>query len=96
MRFDLELALEIRAAIGEDFPFFWRLCAEEGLPGGYKLEECIAFCKELEKAGVDVIDVSFGHEAVDETAPNGPFSPVPWKTCQRPLLSLMQRQSNAM
>ena len=77
MRFDLEIARGIREAIGDDFPFFWRLCAEEGLPGGYTLEECVTFCKELENAGVDVIDVSFGHEGIDETAPIAPMAPCP-------------------
>jgi len=77
MRFNLELAQSIRDAIGAEFPFFWRLCAEEGLPGGYTLEECVTLCKELKRVGVDVIDVSFGHEAIDETTPIAPFAPCP-------------------
>jgi len=77
MRFSLEVAKAIRAAVGEDYPFFWRLCAEEALPGGYTLEECTSLCVELEKVGVDVIDVSFGHEANYEPVPMGHSSPIP-------------------
>jgi len=77
MRFSIEVAQAIRTAVGEDFPFFWRLCAEEGLPGGYTLEDCTELCVELEKAGVDVIDVSFGHEANYEPAPLAHFTPCP-------------------
>jgi len=77
MRFSIEVAQRVREAVGDDYPFFWRLCAEEGLPGGYTLEECLELCVELEKAGVDVIDVSFGHEANYELAPISHFTPSP-------------------
>ena len=77
MRFSIEAAQRIREAVGDNYPFFWRLCAEEGLPGGYTLEECLELCAELEKAGVDVIDVSFGHEASYEPAPIASFTPSP-------------------
>lgn len=77
MRFCLELARAIKKAIGEDYPFLWRLSAEEGLRYGYTIEESITLAAELENAGVDIIDVSFGHEAIDEAAPSAPFSPCP-------------------
>lgn len=77
MRFGLEAARAIRSAVGDEYPFFWRLCAEEGLPGGYTLEECTQLCGALETAGVDVIDVSFGHEANHEPAPSAHFTPCP-------------------
>jgi len=77
MRFSIEAAKAIRAAVGEDYPFFWRSCAEEGLPGGYTLAECTELCVQLEKAGVDVIDVSFGHEANYEPMPLAHFTPCP-------------------
>ncbi|MBW1819098.1 MAG: hypothetical protein JRJ60_18315 [Deltaproteobacteria bacterium] len=77
MRFSIEAARAIRCAMGEDYPFFWRLSAEEGLPGGYTLEECTELCIELEKAGIDVIDVSYGHEANYQPAPSAHFMPCP-------------------
>ncbi len=55
--------------IKDDYPLFWRLSAEEGFPGGYTLEENIQYAAELVKSGVDVINVSFGHEADYAGAP---------------------------
>lgn len=77
MRFSIELAKAIRKGIGKNYPFLWRLCAEENLPGGYTFEECTQLCIELEKAGVDTIDVSWGHEHVDETAPVASYAVCP-------------------
>jgi 2,4-dienoyl-CoA reductase-like NADH-dependent reductase (Old Yellow Enzyme family)/thioredoxin reductase len=62
MRFGLELAEALRSAIGPDYPLFWRMSAEHLLPGGNSLEESIEYAAKLVKAGVDVIDVSMGHE----------------------------------
>jgi 2,4-dienoyl-CoA reductase-like NADH-dependent reductase (Old Yellow Enzyme family)/thioredoxin reductase len=69
IRFSIELATAIREAIGDDFPFFWRHSAEHNLPGGHTLAESVEYAAELAKAGVDVIDVSFGHEEGYEAAP---------------------------
>lgn len=77
MRFSIELTRAVKNATGEDFPLFWRLCAEEGLPGGYTLQEALQLGQHLGKAGVDLLDVSFGHEAVDEVAPLALFYPCP-------------------
>ena len=73
MRFGIEVTMAIRSAIG-DFPFFWRLSAEHGLPGGHTLNESVQYGTELVTAGVDVIDVSYGHEEVYEAAPNRSIS----------------------
>ena len=60
MTFALECVKAVRKAVGEDYPVFWRLSAEEGIVGGFTLEQSIKLAKALEKAGVDVIDVSCG------------------------------------
>ena len=39
---------------------FWRLSAEEGMVGGIMLEHSLKLAQALKKAGVDVIDVSYG------------------------------------
>lgn len=62
MRFGLELSKALRSAIGADYPLFWRMSAEHLLPGGHSLEESVEYAVKLVKAGVDVIDVSMGHE----------------------------------
>jgi len=60
MRFGLETVRAIRNAVGEDYPLFYRLGAEEKHKGGITLSQSKKFAAELEKAGVDVMDVSHG------------------------------------
>lgn len=60
MTFALECVKAIRQAVGEDYPLFWRLSAEEGVVGGITLAQSIKLASSLKKAGVDVIDVSYG------------------------------------
>lgn len=60
MQFGLDLVRAVRSAVGEDFPIYYRIGAVEHLPGGIKLEESREFAVQLERAGVDVIDVSLG------------------------------------
>ena len=60
MNFALEVVKAVRKAVGDDYPIFWRLSAEEGVVGGITLEQSIKLAQALKKAGVDVIDVSCG------------------------------------
>ncbi|UCB42478.1 MAG: FAD-dependent oxidoreductase [Dehalococcoidales bacterium] len=60
MRFGTECVAKIRSAIGSDFPIFYRLGAWEDIPDGITTNDSAQFAAELEKAGVDVIDVSLG------------------------------------
>jgi 2,4-dienoyl-CoA reductase-like NADH-dependent reductase (Old Yellow Enzyme family) len=60
MRFGLELVQAMRGQAGKDFPVFYRIGAEEKRPGGITIKESQAYAAELEKAGVDVFDVSIG------------------------------------
>ena len=76
MRFGIELASAIRSAIG-DYPFFWRHSVEHGLPGSHTVDESVEYAVELVKAGVDVIDISYGHEVADDIAPLRVLSPNP-------------------
>lgn len=56
----MTLALEIVAAtrreVGPDYPIFYRHTAVE--PGGYTLDDSIAFLRRLLEAGVNVLDIS--------------------------------------
>jgi len=63
MTFALECVKAVRKAVGEDYPLFWRLSSEEGVVGGITLDNSIKLAKALEKAGIDVIDVSYGRFA---------------------------------
>ncbi len=63
MTFHLEVAKAVRKAVGDEYPVFWRLSAEEGVVGGIMLEDSIKLAQALKKAGIDVIDVSCGRQA---------------------------------
>jgi 2,4-dienoyl-CoA reductase-like NADH-dependent reductase (Old Yellow Enzyme family)/thioredoxin reductase len=61
MRFALECVSTTRTALGNDYPIFFRIGAWEDMADGIKIEQAVQFAAELEKASVDVIDVSVGH-----------------------------------
>jgi 2,4-dienoyl-CoA reductase-like NADH-dependent reductase (Old Yellow Enzyme family) len=63
MTMALEVVKAVRKAVGDDFPIFWRLSAEEGVVGGITLEHSLNLAQALKKAGIDVIDVSYGRHA---------------------------------
>jgi len=60
MRFGVECVRAMRRAVGNDYPIFYRLGAWEDRADGIRLEDAIEFAVALEKAGVDVVDVSAG------------------------------------
>ena len=57
MQFGIDLVTAVRAFIGPDFPLFFRLGALEKEDGAIH-PDSIAFAQELEKAGVDCLNVS--------------------------------------
>lgn len=78
MRFGLEVVREVRQQVGDDYPVGIRLAGNELLPGGTPHDEIIAFARELEKAGVDLINVTGGwHESrvpqITMNVPEGAF-----------------------
>ena len=63
MRFGLEVARAVRREVGPDFPVIFRVSGNEFMEGGLENREAQIFCRELEKAGVDMINVTGGwHE----------------------------------
>ncbi len=58
MQFGIDLVKAVRAFVGPDFPIFFRLGALE--KGRAIHPDSIAYAQELEKAGVDCLDVSTG------------------------------------
>lgn len=75
MRFGLDCVAAIRAAVGEDYPLFFRLGCEESQPGGITLTDASEFAVQLEKAGVDVLHLSWGGYIPWRTSP-GPENPM--------------------
>ena len=64
LRFGLEVAREVRQEVGPDFPVIFRVAGNEFMEGGLGNREAQIFSRELEKAGVDMINVTGGwHES---------------------------------
>lgn len=54
-----EIISQARALVG-NYPIWAKINAFDNRPGGMRIEEAIEFCKLLEKAGCDAIEVSSG------------------------------------
>lgn len=50
----------VRRAVGPDYPVFIKINSEDGLPDGFTLPEAIEVCMELDRLGIDAIEVSGG------------------------------------
>lgn len=60
IRIHLEVIKAVREEVGEDFPILLRLGAADYMSGGSTVEDAMAACREFEKAGVDILDISGG------------------------------------
>ncbi|MDO8673418.1 MAG: NADH:flavin oxidoreductase [Dehalococcoidia bacterium] len=60
MRFAVDIVAATRAAVGDDYPIMYRHSAREYFANGITIEHTKEFAVALEKAGVDIIDVSVG------------------------------------
>lgn len=62
-RFPLEVIRAVRAAVGPEYPVILRLSGKDFIPGSNGLEEAVAFAREAEAAGIDLLNVTGGwHE----------------------------------
>jgi len=59
-RFCLRTYDSVRKAVGLDYPVFIKLNSEDGLPGGFTLDEAVQLSAELNAMGIDAIEVSGG------------------------------------
>ncbi|MHB8695783.1 MAG: oxidoreductase [Solirubrobacteraceae bacterium] len=70
IRFPLEVIRAVRAVLGQEIPLLYRMCGDEFVEGGLTREESGPLAAELERAGVDLIDVSAGtYESILATQP---------------------------
>lgn len=76
-RFMLECAREVRKQVGPDFPVSIRVSGEEGIKGGYSINEMQTIIPDLVEAGVDVIHVSFGTHGNMDVNLNSPNPSAP-------------------
>ena len=63
MTFGLEVVQAVRKAVGLNFPIIVRVAGNDFVPGSHTNTESRAFCQELEKIGVNALNVTGGwHE----------------------------------
>lgn len=79
MRFGLEVIEEIRRQVGEDMVLSIRLSGSDFVPNGNTWREMVQFAKELEKASINMINVTGGwHESkipqIQSEVPQGAYS----------------------
>ncbi len=79
MRFGLEVASQVREAVGPEYPMLFRVGGSDYMPGGNTNREIAAFCVRLEEAGVDAFSVTGGwHETtvpqITMAVPRGAFA----------------------
>ncbi|MDN3715711.1 NADPH-dependent 2,4-dienoyl-CoA reductase [Vibrio breoganii] len=79
MRFPLEIVKAIRRSAGDDFIIIFRLSMLDLVEEGSTLDDVILLAKELEKAGVTIINTGIGwHEAriptIVTSVPRGAFT----------------------
>lgn len=55
-----DIIKNVREAVGESFPIFMRLGASDYMDGGLTIEDSKLAAHQLEKAGVDILDISGG------------------------------------
>ena len=72
VRFPLETARKVRAAVPAQLPVFVRISATDWTPGGWDLDESIEFSRLLKAAGIDLIDCSTGGNVPQAKIPVAP------------------------
>ncbi|UCF92959.1 MAG: FAD-dependent oxidoreductase [Desulfobacterales bacterium] len=61
MRFPLEIIQRTRDKVGDDYPIYFRFCADEFVEGARKIDESVRIAQFMEQvAGVDYLDISMG------------------------------------
>ena len=60
LAFPLEVVKEVKTRLGDNIPLFYRFGAEDMVEGGLTVQEGKLAAQHLERAGVDVFDVSGG------------------------------------
>jgi 2,4-dienoyl-CoA reductase-like NADH-dependent reductase (Old Yellow Enzyme family) len=68
-RFLLEVYDRVRTAVGRNYPVMIKLNAVDNLEGGLTLEDAVFAASELDRAGIDAIEVSAGTPASGTKGP---------------------------
>ncbi|MCM1565492.1 MAG: NADH:flavin oxidoreductase [Dehalobacter sp.] len=74
LRFSCEVIRAVREALGPEMPVFYRLGADDRLPGGNTLQDSIRAVPLLVEAGIDCLDLSGGICGYLKSGPEGFFA----------------------
>ena len=78
LRFPLELFDAVRAVWPQEKALGVRISASDWVPGGWDVEQSIAFVRQLHKRGCDFVDVSSGGLSPEQKLALGPGYQVPF------------------
>ncbi len=78
LRLPLEVLAAVRQNVGGGYPVFYRLGADDLVPGGLAPEEGARIATRLKEAGVDVIDVPAASAAAAATCSRSKASSCRW------------------
>ena len=78
MRFPLEIIHRVRETAGDDMVLFFRLSAEELLPGGIDVDLSCRIACDVAEAGIDLVHVSVGLAETNEFTGPPPCLPEGW------------------
>jgi 2,4-dienoyl-CoA reductase-like NADH-dependent reductase (Old Yellow Enzyme family) len=77
VRYPLEVVRAVRDAWPAERPVLVRISATDWAPGGWTLEDAVAFSRLMREAGVDLVDVSSGGLVPEQQVEVGPGYQVP-------------------
>jgi 2,4-dienoyl-CoA reductase-like NADH-dependent reductase (Old Yellow Enzyme family) len=77
MRYPLEVARAVRAALPAGMPLGARITGTDWLDGGLTADDAVEFATALKKAGLDFVDISSGNITYESRAPSDPGYNVP-------------------
>jgi 2,4-dienoyl-CoA reductase-like NADH-dependent reductase (Old Yellow Enzyme family) len=78
MRFLIEITRAVRAVWPAKKPLFARISASDWVEGGWDVKQSVALARELNTAGVDLVDCSSGGNVPKAPIPNTPGYQVPF------------------
>lgn len=78
MRFPLEVARAVRAALPADTPVGAKISGSDFAPGGWTPDDAVVFAEALKKLGCAYVSVSGGGVVIDAKVPVGPGYQVPF------------------
>jgi 2,4-dienoyl-CoA reductase-like NADH-dependent reductase (Old Yellow Enzyme family) len=83
VRYPLEVVAAVREVWPDDRPLLVRISAQDWAPGGWSVEESVAFARLLKDAGVDLVDCSSGGLVPEQRITAGPGYQVPFAAAVR-------------